>query len=750
MRYIQILFAVVVVFAACSGQKEQIVLTDDLRSDYTIVVSDKADKLTKLAVGELRNYIHRMTCVKLKIENRVIEGKKSIFAGKELIIDPRIHKDLATLDEDGFIIRTIDKNIMICGNNGKSNIYAAYTFIEEFLGCRLLASDEEYIPDNRTVKIPEINRIYEPAFSFRRILFPGLSDEKYRFWHKIETLDEWGSFVHTFNKLIPPEKYFEKHPEYFSLIGSVRLRDAQLCLSNPAVINTLKENLGKEIKKNRDKKYWSVSQNDCINYCECDNCKKMYENLGGVSGVYVFMANEIAKEFPDKQISTLAYQFTRSAPKNIIPLKNVNIMLCSIECNRSMPLADDIRSGDFVKDMKDWSDLTNNIFIWDYVVQFKNYLTPFPNFNVLQPNIQFFKKNNVTMMFQQGSNRNWSDLGELKQYLISKLLWNPDADVDEMVNDFMDKYYGPARSYIRSYYDISHKALDENREEEFLNIYGFPSDYSDSFLTPALLKKYKELMDKAERSVKKDPKYLKRVLRARLPVDFAYLDTALNKNSDEISWLDKKGDNVSIRTDMLEYLDRFVEISGQTGVTRINARNFLTEDYRKYVLDKLKRMIRNNIVKKKNLRSLTKWSDKYPVGGEKALTDGLFGDLDFHNNWLGYEGNDMIVEIDLHKAETISQVSMNFLKAVNSWVFLPVEVVVEVSEDGVNYKKAGSLKGDIKDKNYLVKSVPFNVNIDPVSVQYLRIKAISLKKCPEWHRGFGNPSWIFVDELIVE
>lgn len=750
MRYLLVILSIVIMIASCEKHKAQITLVQNNTSDYSILLSPNADSLTQLAALEVQSYIFKISQTTLNISNKVEKDNSYIIVGNELIQDTNIRLGLDTLVEDGFIIQTRDENILICGANGKSNLYGAYTFIEEFLGCRLLSPTEEYIPVYSEIVIREIYKTYEPSFDFRRILFPGMHNKKFSYWHKIENLDEWGSFVHTFRRLIPPEVYFEDHPEYFSLLGNHRLSDAQLCLSNPEVINTLKENLRIEMEKSPEKKYWSVSQNDCYNYCECENCTSMYEEYGSISGAYIFMANELAKEFPDKIISTLAYQFTRNAPKNITPLDNVNIMFCSIECNRSMPLADDPRSNGFVKDMEDWSALTNNIFVWDYVVQFKNYLTPFPNFHVLQPNIQFFKQNNVNMMFQQGSGGNWSDMSDLKQYLIAKLLWNPNIKTDSIIDDFLTKYYGPAEPYIKSYYNLTHNSLKNNQEREFLNIYGFPADYYDSYLTPSLLKKYKELMDKAEESVKQDSTYLIRVLRARLPVDFAYLDIALNKNIDDISYIDKKGDSVKIKSDMLEYLDRFVHISMITKTTRINERNFQTEDYKKYVVHKLDMMSKANIAQGKTVKSLTTSSDKYPVGGAKALTDGLFGDLDFHNNWLGYEGNDMIIEIDLHSAKRISQLSMNFLKAVNSWVFLPVEVIAEVSTDGRNYIKVGSIKGDISDENYLVKSVSFIMQFQPIDAQYIRVTATSLKQCPEWHRGFGNPSWIFIDELIVE
>lgn len=750
MKFLSILFISIILLTACTPEPNQIILVKNNHSEYSIVVSTGADSLTHLAANELQHYIFEVSQTRLEIKTKVSQEKKHILIGRDFIMDPSSLVALDTLDEDGFMIRVAEDIILISGNDGKSNLYAAYTFIEEFLGCRLLTPSEEFIPETATLVIPETEKIYKPDFAFRRILFPAVKSEKYRHWHKLETLDEWGMFVHTFDDLISPEKYFGNHPEFFSLVGNHRLKDAQLCLSNPEVIRTLKENLGAEIAKKPGKKYWSVSQNDCYNYCECDECEVMYAEYGSVSGAYLYMANELAKAFPDKQISTLAYQFTRSAPKNITPLDNVNIMFCSIECNRSMPLEDDSRSTGFVKDMKDWSLLTDNILVWDYVVQFKNYLTPFPNFHVLQPNIRFFYDNNVSMMFQQGSGGNWSDLSDMKQYLISKLLWDKDADKETIVNDFIQKYYGPAASFIQSYYELTHNVLKDHQENEFLNIYGFPSDYADSYLTPDLLIQYKELMDKAEESVQQDSIYLKRVLKTRLPVDFAYLDITLNKNQGDLTYFQEEGDSIYIRQEMLDYLERFVQIADLTGATRINERNFTTEAYKVYVLRKLRRMTRANLAKDKTIKVTTPYSDRYPVGGEKALTDGLLGDLDFHNNWLGFHGEDMIVEIDLHKKETVSQVCMNFLKAVNSWVFLPVEVIVEVSADGENYIKAGSLKGDVTNKNYLVKSIPFDIHFNPVEIQFLRIKANSLKQCPVWHRGYGNPSWIFIDEVIVE
>ena len=80
----------------------------------------------------------------------------------------------------------------------------------------------------------------------------------------------------------------------FSLVNNHRIRDGQLCLSNPAVMSLLTENLRKEMEKKPECNYWSVSQNDCINYCECEHCQALYDKYGNISGAYVDMVNRIA------------------------------------------------------------------------------------------------------------------------------------------------------------------------------------------------------------------------------------------------------------------------------------------------------------------------------------------------------------------------------------------------------------------------------------------------------------------------
>lgn len=728
----------------------QIEIVKDGTSLTTLIITQQPDSATRQAALQFQHYLLKISGAKPEIENQNHSKPVSVFIGK-IWLSPENKTLLEQSEfEDAFLIISEKTQVFLAGKNPLGDIYAVNTLFEEYLGCIRFSVDEEFVPSSENVEIPEIHKLYEPAFPFRVPHFIGRWDNDFCQWHKISSFDQWGMFVHTFQQLVPPDKYYDSHPEYFALVNGRRLSDGQLCLSNPEVIDLLTKNLGEKMAKNPEAGYWSVSQNDCYNYCECEGCQHLYERYGNISGAYIKMANHIAGVYPDKQISTLAYQFTRSAPANIIPHKNVNVMFCSIECNRSMPLAEDPRSAGFVNDMKDWNKLTDNIFAWDYVVQFQNYLTPFPNFEVLQPNIQFFRDNGVNMMFQQGSGHSWSDLSDLKQYLISKLLWNPDVNADSVINHFITNYYGAAAPFIREYFDLIHQNINSVKETQNLDIYGFPVFYYHAHLTPVLLLKYQKLFDEAEKVVSIDSILLKRVLRARIPTDFAFLDIALNTDNEQVRYIITQDGKRKIDENMLKKLDRFVELCQFTGVETINERNLKPADYAAFVKRKLEWQVKDNLLKESEIKCLTNYSPKYPVGGEKALTDNLLGGLDFHFNWLGFEGNDMIVVADLGDEKKFSRLQMNFLKAVESWVFLPEKVTLEISQDGVNFDSIASLVGDNSDQNYLQKSIPFVFAFDPTSARYLRVTAISMKTCPEWHRGFGSPSWIFVDEMILE
>jgi len=218
-------------------------------SQNVIVLAADADSLTLEAAQTLQDWWVRMSGKTLAINEEPDAKKQNILLGKEYASEEQ-KETISELSEDGFIIAPAEHGVFLGGKTSRGDIYSATTFLEQYLGCMLLAPGEYDAPKMNEITLPQVSlKSYNPDFDFRRTLFPGQHDREYRNWYKLEQLDDWGMFVHTFHKLLPPETYFEEHPEYYSEIGGRRLQDAQLCLSNPEVIDLLIENLGKEMEK---------------------------------------------------------------------------------------------------------------------------------------------------------------------------------------------------------------------------------------------------------------------------------------------------------------------------------------------------------------------------------------------------------------------------------------------------------------------------------------------------------------------
>lgn len=705
------------------------------------------------AATELQAYIRKMSGTLLPVvADAAPEQPSEILLGRTKR-SFRLLKGLdpARLEEDGFRMAVRGKKLVIYGGTRKGTLYGVYTLLEDLLGCRMYSPTVFHIPARSTVIVPPFDTTVVPFFRFRQVHYMNGFDRAYSDWHKLHSLEdqreEWGMWVHTFETLVPSEKYFDTHPEYFTLQGGRRLANAQLCLTNPDVFSVLTSALREHMDRQPLAHTWSVSQNDNLNECRCEACTALNKRHNGSSGSMLTFVNRVARAFPDKTISTLAYNYTRSAPTGIRPDPNVNIMLCSIECNRSKPIATDPENASFKKDIEDWGMLTDNILMWDYVVQFRNLLDPFPNLRVLQPNIQLFARNNIRQMFQQGAGHNVAEFGDLRTYLIAKLLWNPDCDLNAVMDDFLTGYYGPAGGHIRTYIDTMHDALE--RSGKGLGIYGYPFDAIDSYLTPELLRTYAAIFDRAEEAVKDAPQLLERVRIARLPLEFAILDISLHDHTPELSYFDRKDGKLVPRASMKERLERFVQLANHAGIRRLDEMGRPPDEYRRAVEQHMRVSVEGNLAYGKAVRLLTPHSEKYPVGGGRALTNGIHGAGDYHCNWLGFEGEHMDAVIDLGAMSTFSSVTMNFYQEIYSWTWLPLGVSVAVSTDGTNFTPAGRLTHDEPETRTGVFTHEFRFDGGPWTARYVRITAESRLTAPGWHIGAGKPCWLFIDEIVV-
>jgi hypothetical protein len=522
-----------VVFAA-----ETLTLSTDGKTDYVIVLPAEATPLEQTAAKELKQHLDAVTGADFNIvkESDVDLAIPQIVVGnskraKELL--PEI--DVAKIPYDGIVIKTAGKNLVLLGHPQRGTLYAVNTLLEDVIGVRWWTSTESFVPKKPVLEIPAQNIEYAPKLIYREAFYRDAFDGVFATRMKcngnmVRTTLEYGGhhrfqyFVHSFFPLLPPEKYFAEHPDWYSEIKGERKHEhTQLCLTNEAMCEELTKNAIESLRKNPDAKFISVSQNDWHGYCECKNCTAIAGEEGGQAGVLIRFVNKVAeaieKEFPDVWVETLAYQYTRKPPKLVKPHKNVVIRLCTIECSFVQPLGEGEQNKSLREDIEGWSNIADHLFVWDYVTNFSAYMLPHPNLRVLAPNIRFFTDHHTIGLFEQGdAHCAAGDFVRMRNWVISHLMWNPALDETKLFDEFMNGYYGnDVAPFLKEYWNL---LLDRaEKSGVYLGIY---RNSTNDWLDFETLNNVVALMNKAIETTK-DETVRNRLRREKIPVDLVVL-----------------------------------------------------------------------------------------------------------------------------------------------------------------------------------------------------------------------------------
>ncbi|MBQ6158841.1 MAG: DUF4838 domain-containing protein, partial [Thermoguttaceae bacterium] len=455
-----ILTLLVILAAAAARSAETLTLTQDGKTDYTVVLPENATPVQVSAATELAETLRAISGaafpVKKESEVAAGPGAKLLVIGpsetsKSLLGDAA---DEAATPYDGIILKQVGSSIVFSGHPVRGPLYAVYTFLEDELGCRWWTSTESFIPKTDRIEAGDFDVVYAPKLIYRESFYAGLMGEKnariaahLKTNGASETIPpelgghhKYQYFVHSFYTVIKPEEFLD-HPEWFSEIDGRRKiggwwgvtkkmselvpaesldeHGTQLCLTNDELCQTFLERVRKDLDANPEATIVSISQNDCRGPCQCENCAKIAEEEGSESGPLLCFVNKIAEglaeSHPNVLVDTLAYQYTRKPPKTMKARENVIVRLCSIECSFNQTLdgefgpsfadgnrrpAPEPENRSFRDDMEKWNEHADRIFIWDYVTNFSQYIIPFPNYRILSDNVRFFVNHNTIGLFE--------------------------------------------------------------------------------------------------------------------------------------------------------------------------------------------------------------------------------------------------------------------------------------------------------------------------------------------------------------
>ncbi len=469
---------------------------------WSIMVADDATPAERYAADELRTFL--LECAggsRPRVAGDTRGRSGHIFVGPGAVAGAGdLAFDAAGFGPEDLRVTVRGDGVAIAGGRPRGTLYGVYTFLEETLGVRFLTPDHTYVPrlDNGA-SLPTMDRICKPPFRFRWSYFGEIAEDhvfatRMR-TNTVQTEEHLGGKTpiglinHTFGRLMPWAEYGEEHPDYYNETDGERPTNiwndqydpgVQLCTTHPDVVRIVTEKVLETLKREPNLANISVSQNDNSRKCECERCRAIDEAEGSHMGSLLTLVNAVAdavaKEHRGVMVGTLAYDYSRKLPATIRPRPNVQIQLCSIECCQTHPINDPdcAANSSFCHELREWTAACDNVYVWTYVTNFHNYLIPCPNLRALGHNVRFFHENGVKGLFMQGPAAG-AEMGGLRNYVISNLIWDPTRDEKALIEEFLTLHYGGASRFVREYIEMVHDSAEMRGRHR--NCFGSADDH---------------------------------------------------------------------------------------------------------------------------------------------------------------------------------------------------------------------------------------------------------------------------------
>ena len=412
--------------------------------------------------------------------------------------DEALRRPDAPATPDGFVIDVSPGSISICGREPQGTVFGVYRFLERFCGCRWLAQGIEDIPARGELSVPVGRWVFDPSFELR--LFQARSDQQ-RDWglkmgmngyytqasqsehgHGFYMPDQVPS-CHAYYQLLPTERYFEAHPEWFPLLGGKRspskLHGGQLCLTAPGLADEFARNVKAIFAADPHCRILSISPNDGRSWCECEQCLALDRKLCGgrttrqglaaeqpFLGDRVFwfaneVAGRVAEEYPDRLLLVLAYVNYAEPPDTVRPLPNVVPYLCHYapaDYSRAIRDPGSEANAQFDDLLRRWAKQAPHLLFYSYVSKSMWWRLPRPIRRNFSDDLRYLHSLGIRRYYCQSNLSDWATDGPL-YYVLARQMWDIQADPEALAREWTERMFGPAAPAIAAHYDAVERSV---------------------------------------------------------------------------------------------------------------------------------------------------------------------------------------------------------------------------------------------------------------------------------------------------
>ncbi len=413
---------------------------------YDPAQDDAANGFIEQAATELRDHLQQASKT-LTITTASRPGSGSIY----LDVDPA-NVELADREEEAFKLYSDTNGIYITGKTPIAVRHGAYTLLEK-LGFRWFFKHPAWTvcPDS-LVSLDGLSEVQEPFYFWRFIEVTSYvgADETAAWVKRNRTFGaKYYPVYHSYARIIDRSEY-DEHPEWFLPEGRYPSYPWQLRPDNPDVVARAIDyahNYLSTPAHSHDilsKGSVPISPNDGTGW---DPPWEPWENWQTITDKVYYLANEVAKsikdDFPDRYVGVYAYTFYGGVPTFEVE-PNILVMIATDYNYTPLTLVQQI---DGLRDKGVTVGIRDYLDIWTW---FKD--SPIINFETIERLAWYANKG--VRAYDGEAGDGWAGKGGLTCYLVSKLLWNPNAGVDNLLDDFYTKAFGPAKYVMKDYYEV--------------------------------------------------------------------------------------------------------------------------------------------------------------------------------------------------------------------------------------------------------------------------------------------------------
>ena len=471
----------------------------------------------------------------------------------------------------------------------RGTAYAVYAFLEEDLGVRWLWPGEEgeVVPRMKTIVVEPNDRTDAPKLPKRNFrnntgywtghiwqargkvgtplpVWTRLAYESDRWLDHLrmgDSTDLYSSGEGRGGRWI--DKYAQDHPEWFALqpngkrLATSAHGRVRLCLSNPQVIEQIASDAGAFFDNNPTRHLFGIELSDVYgSYCVCMNCKAWGPTLSDlVARHWSAIGEKVVQTHPDKLLYAHPYHKYIDPPQTVKKIAN-NIVLFPVGKNSSGYTQEEDRQRS-IESWLGWSKLNEQLMVWRPNYPSNDGGLPINYARLLGEDIKLFYENKMIGVDVDHMRRIWSG-GGLNYYVACKLFWDPEADVDQIINDYCEKGFGPAHQHVRGYWDdvqrVTRQIAAYKRTGEYPRGLSIRAIHFTPPITGALHKRLDDARDAArgDGAIQDRIEFLRRAV-AFAEVEYKFYMAGLRADREDLSESDLEHIN-EIRAERKAYL----------------------------------------------------------------------------------------------------------------------------------------------------------------------------------------------------